>query len=93
MTKADLVAKVHSVLENKVSKTQAEKAVDAIFEAIMAEFVAGNDVTVHKFGSFKVKTRAARECRNPKTGESLHVKESKTVTFKPVKNLKEALNK
>lgn len=92
MTKADLVAKVHEVLEAKVSKTAAEKAVDCVFDTIREEFLAGRDVTVSRFGSFKVKTRAAREARNPRTGETLHVAEQKTVTFKPVAKLKDDLN-
>jgi nucleoid DNA-binding protein len=56
------------------------------------EFMSGHDVTVSGFGSFKVKTRAAREARNPKTGESVHVDEQRTVTFKPVAQMKKDLN-
>ena len=93
MTKAEMVAKVHEALEGKVSKMASEKVVDTIFDAIKAEFMAGKDVTVAGFGSFKVKTRAAREARNPRTGESVHVAEKKTVTFKPVAKLKDGLNK
>ena len=93
MTKAELIDKVHAALEAKVAKKAAEKAVDTVFEAIRAEFLSGKDVTVAGFGSFKVKTRAAREARNPRTGESLHVDEQKTITFKPVAKLKEDLNK
>ena len=92
MTKAELIEKVHVALEAKVAKKLAEKAIDTVFESIRAEFLAGKDVTVAGFGSFKVKTRAAREARNPKTGESIHVDEQKTVTFKPVAKLKEDLN-
>lgn len=92
MTKAELINKVHEVLEAKVSKGAAEKAVDAVFDSIREEFLAGRDVTVARFGSFKVKTRAAREARNPRTGETLHVDAQKTITFKPVAKLKEDLN-
>lgn len=93
MTKADLVYKVMMALENKVAKKEVEKAVDAVFDSIKSEFFDGKDVTVSGFGSFKVKTRAARKARNPKTGETLQVEEKKTVTFKPVAKLKEDLNK
>ena len=92
MTKAELVAKVQSVLGDDVHKIKAEKAVDCVFDSIREEFLAGRDVTVPKFGTFKVKTRAARQARNPKTGESIHVDEKKTITFKPVNKLKEELN-
>ena len=92
MTKAEMIAKVHEVLEAKVSRKDAEKVLDTVFGSLRDEFMAGRDVTVAGFGSFKVKTRAAREARNPKTGESIHVDEQKTVTFKPVAKLKEDLN-
>lgn len=92
MTKAELVAKVHESLEGKITKKDAEKAMDVVFDAIRAEFMAGNDVTVSKFGTFKVKTRAAREARNPKTGETIHVEAQKTITFKPVASMKGELN-
>ena len=93
MTKAELIEKVHVALEEKVARKAAKKAVDTVFEALRAEFLAGKDVTVVGFGSFKVKTRAARKARNPRTGETLQVGEQKTVTFKPVAKLKEDLNK
>lgn len=92
MTKAEMIVKVHEALESKVSRKEAEKALDTVFAVIRDEFLAGRDVTVAGFGSFKVKTRAAREARNPKTGESVHVNEQKTVTFKPVAKLKEDMN-
>lgn len=93
MTRIELVEKVHSSLEEKVSKKEAEKLVETVFEALKSEFLSGKDVTIFGFGSFKVKTRAARESRNPRTGEKVHVDEKKTVTFKPVAKLKDDLNK
>lgn len=93
MTKAELVAKVHESMEGKLSKKDAEKAMDVVFEAIKSEFLAGKDVTISKFGTFKVKTRAARDARNPKTGETIHVEAQKTITFKPVASMKGELNK
>ncbi len=92
MTKAELVEKVMASMGEQATKKQAEKAVEAVFESLKAEFIAGHDVLVNKFGSFKVKTRAAREARNPKTGETIHVAEQKTVTFKPVAKMKEEMN-
>lgn len=92
MTKAELIEKIYSTLGEKVTRKEAEKALDAVFGSIREEFIAGRDVTVSSFGSFKVKTRAAREARNPRTGERLHVDAQRTVTFKPVAKLKEDLN-
>lgn len=92
MTKAEMITKVYEALESKVTRKEAEKALDAVFASMRDEFMAGRDVTVSGFGSFKVKTRAAREARNPKTGASVHVDEQKTVTFKPVAKMKEDLN-
>ncbi len=92
MTRADMIAKVHEALESKVSRKDAEKAMDAVFASLRSEFLAGHDVTVSGFGSFKVKTRAAHNGRNPKTGEAVMVPEQKTITFKPLAKLKEELN-
>ncbi len=92
MTKAEMITKVYEALDSKVSRKDAEKAMDAVFNCMREEFVAGHDVTVSGFGSFKVKTRSARDARNPRTGESIHVDAQKTVTFKPVAKMKEDLN-
>ena len=88
MTKAEMVSKIYESLEGKVTKKEAEKAMEALFDAIKSEFLSGKDVTVSKFGTFKVKTRSAHNGRNPKTGETIHIEEQKTVTFKPVISLK-----
>lgn len=92
MTKVEMVAKVYEALDGKVTKKDAEKAMEALFDSIKGEFLAGKDVTVSKFGTFKVKTRSAHDGRNPKTGESIHIEAQKTVTFKPVISLKSELN-
>ena len=92
MTKADMVAKLHEAMEGKMAKKDAEKALDAVFEILKAEFVAGRDVAVNKFGTFKVKERAAHDARNPKTGETIHVAATKTVTFKPASSVKDGMN-
>lgn len=92
MTKADMVAKLHEAMEGKMAKKDAEKALDAVFEILKAEFVAGRDVAVNKFGTFKVKERAAHDARNPKTGETIHVAATKTVTFKPASAVKDGMN-
>lgn len=92
MTRADLVNKVHEALEGKLTKVHADKIVDIIFDSISGEFVAGNDVSIAKFGNFKVRVRAARDARNPRTGETVHVGEKKTVIFKPALKVKSSLN-
>lgn len=57
------------------------------------ELGKGNDVAVAGFGTFKVSERAARTCRNPRTGETINVDACKAVSFKVGKDLKETVNK
>lgn len=91
MNKSELVA----ALQEKYvwSKQQAEMAVDGVTEIITAALAAGKDVTLVGFGSFSVSQRAARQGRNPKTGESVPIPAAKVVKFKPGKLLREAVDK
>lgn len=73
------------------SKDAAGKAVDATLEAIISGLAGGEDVTLVGFGSFKVKQRAARTGRNPRTGASIELAASKSVKFKAGKDLEAAL--
>lgn len=86
MNKTKLTARVAS-LANLDRKT-AEKAVSAVFEVLSQAFEAEEKVQIMGFGSFEVKTRAARTGRNPATGESIEIPESKTPVFKASKALK-----
>jgi DNA-binding protein HU-beta len=87
MTKADLVAKVAG--DSKITKAQAEKAVDGFVTAVSAALADGEKVTLVGFGTFSVGTRSAREGRNPRTGDKITIPASKVVKFKPGKSLSE----
>jgi DNA-binding protein HU-beta len=93
MTKAELVEKVCVSSEGKLNKKEATVVLDSIFNALRDELVAGNDVTVHQFGTFKVKSRKERKGFNPKTQEPITIAATKSVTFKPSSSIKESLNK
>ena len=72
-------------------KTHVSQCYDRIFELIAEELARGEKVSVAGFGVFQVSERAARQGRNPATGETIEIAASKTVRFKPAKNLKESL--
>lgn len=73
------------------TKKSAEDVVDLIFDTIARELKNGGEVTIAGFGSFAVKERKAREARNPRTGETVHVPVTKAPKFRPGKALKEAV--
>lgn len=89
MNKASLVEKVQSVLGG--TKADAERAVDALFEAITAELKKGGEVSVAGFGIFSAKKRAARTARNPRTGETVKVPAMNVPKFRAAKALKDAV--
>ncbi|NYZ12242.1 HU family DNA-binding protein [Azospirillum sp. RWY-5-1] len=90
MNKNDLVALVADAAG--LSKTDATKAVDAVFDGISDSLKKGDEVRLVGFGTFAVAERAASEGRNPRTGEKITIPASKQPKFKPGKNLKDALN-
>lgn len=71
MTKADLIHKIF--VNNDVSFDATETVVDAVFQAIRDELIAGGKVQIHGFGTFKVETRAAHKGRNIRSGEELTI--------------------
>ncbi|MBQ7642056.1 MAG: HU family DNA-binding protein [Acholeplasmatales bacterium] len=89
MTKADMVAAVADKLD--LSKKQAEMAVDTVFNTIMDGLKVNDKVVVSGFGTFEVRTRAARTGRNPRTGEDITIPEQKTPAFKAGKVLKDCV--
>ena len=91
MNKGELVEKVQKALGKETSKRAAEEAVAAVLDAIAAGVKKEGAVQLIGFGTFTVRKRAARMGRNPKTGESMKIKASKTVGFKPGKALKDSL--
>ena len=90
MNKTDLVEVV--ALKTGMTKKDAEAAVKAVNEAIAEALAAGDKVQLIGFGTYAVKARAAREGRNPKTGEKMTIAASKTPTFVAGKALKDAIN-
>ncbi len=72
-------------------KTQVALCYDTLFDLIGEALADGDKVSVPGFGAFQVSERAARQGRNPATGETITIAASKTVRFKPSKNLKERL--
>lgn len=91
MNKAELISAVAE--KSGLSKKDAEKAVNATFDAITDELVAGGKVALVGFGSFDVKTRAERVGRNPRTREEITIPASRTPQFKAGKALKDAVAK
>lgn len=87
MNKTELIAKVSDVAE--LTKKDATRAVDAVFDAITEALKAGDKVQLIGFGNFEVRERAARKGRNPQTGQEIEIAASKVPAFKPGKALKE----
>ena len=75
-----------------ISKAAAARALDGMVEAIVRSMKQGEQVSLVGFGTFSVRDRAAREGRNPQTGETIQIKASKIPSFKAGKGLKDALN-
>jgi len=75
-----------------ISKSAAGDALDAVLGGITDALKAGDSVTFVGFGTFSVSARAARDGRNPRTGETIKIKASKLAKFKAGKALKDALN-
>ncbi len=75
-----------------MTKADAGRAVDAVFDAITEALKKNDDVRLVGFGTFSVAKRAAREGRNPRTGETIQIKASNQPKFSAGKGLKDALN-
>ena len=90
MNKTELIAAVAEKAE--LSKKDAEKAVKAFTDAVSEELVKGGKVQLVGFGTFEVSERAAREGRNPQTGETMKIEASKAPKFKAGKALKDMVN-
>lgn len=90
MNKTELVAAIAEKTE--LSKKDAEKALKAFTDVIVEQLKNGEKVQLVGFGTFEVAERAAREGRNPLTGETMQIKASKSPKFKAGKALKDELN-
>ena len=90
MNKTELVAAMAG--QTNLSKKDAEAALKAFVDVVSEELKKGEKVQLVGFGTFEVSERAAREGRNPQTGETMEIKASKTPKFKAGKALKDMMN-
>ncbi|MEK7088055.1 MAG: HU family DNA-binding protein [Patescibacteria group bacterium] len=89
MNKQAIIEAVHGVLGG--TKVQAEAAVDKVIESIIGRLKKGEEVSIAGLGIFSVKQRAARQARNPRTGEMVQVAAMKVPKFRAAKALKDAV--
>lgn len=94
MTKAELIATVASRqgMHQPKEIRQVASIVEDVLNTITAEVARGNKVQLIGFGTFELKTRAAREGKNPRTGEVIQLPESKLPYFKAGKTFKVVAN-
>ena len=90
MNKTELIAAVAE--KSGLSKKDADNAVNAMLDAVVETLSQGDKVQIVGFGTFEVSERAAREGRNPRSGETMSIPASKMPKFKAGKALKDMLN-
>ena len=90
MNKNELVAALAE--KTSMKKTEVEKVLKAFTETVTDELKKGEKIQLVGFGTFEVAERAAREGRNPRTGETMKIAASKAPKFKAGKALKDAVN-
>ena len=90
MNKSDLVDAIAKSAD--ISKAAAARALDATVDSIKKALKKGDSVSLVGFGTFKVGKRAARNGRNPRTGETIKIKAAKVPKFSAGKGLKDAVN-
>ena len=96
MNKNELVTEIYSKIKatkKDATKKDAEAGLNAVIAAITEALAEGEKVQLIGFGTFETKERAAREGRNPKTGETIKIAASKCPKFKAGKALKDRVNK
>ncbi|GAA5121081.1 MAG: HU family DNA-binding protein [Alcanivorax sp.] len=90
MNKSELIDAIAAAAD--ISKADAGRALDATLDAVTGALKKGDSVSLVGFGTFSVKERAAREGRNPQTGETIKIAAAKVPGFKAGKALKDAVN-
>ncbi len=90
MKKTDIINAIADAAD--LSKADAGRALDAFINVITKALKEGDNVTLTGFGTFSVRERAARQGRNPQTGETIKIDKSKNPGFKAGKALKDAVN-
>ena len=89
MNKQELVTSVAE--KSGLTKKDSEKAVNAVFASIEEALAKGDKVQLVGFGTFEVRSRAARKCRNPQTGEEIEIAAAKVPAFKAGKSLRDTV--
>jgi DNA-binding protein HU-beta len=90
MNKGELIEAVAAAAD--LTKADATKAVEAFLDTVTRTLKRGDQVSIVGFGNFSVKSRAARQGRNPKTGAAIDIPASRVPGFKAGKGLKDAVN-
>ena len=90
LTKADIALLLFDQIG--LNKRESKDFIDAFFELIVTELVAGRDVKISGLGNFEVRTKNARPGRNPKTGELVAITARRVITFKASNLLKDKIN-
>lgn len=91
MNKTELIAAVAE--EAKLSKKDAESALNAIVKTVKETVAKDEKVQIVGFGTFETRVHKARQCRNPRTKETIDIPEGKTPAFKPGQPFKDAVSK
>ena len=90
MNKAELIDTIAEKMT--LSKADAGRTLEAVLETIVSTLKRGDEVAITGFGSFKIKHRAARTGRNPKTGAEIQIAAANVPGFKPGKAFKDAVS-
>jgi predicted histone-like DNA-binding protein len=89
MKKPDIIKQVASV--SGLTQGDANKAIKALVKVIQSTLRNGDIISLSGLGSFRAKSRKARQGRNPKTGEIIPIPKGKKVSFKPTTTLREII--
>jgi DNA-binding protein HU-beta len=87
MNKTDLIRSISD--STGLKNTEATRVVDAVFDTISSTLRKGEQVAISGFGTFVAKTKAAREGRNPATGQPIHIPSRTSAAFKPATAMKD----
>ena len=93
MNRTELIDAIAKKMDNSVTKKDLEATLKSFVEVVTEELAKKEKIQLVGFGTFEVSKRAAREGRNPRTGETMKIAESVVPKFKPGKALKDAVNK
>ena len=89
MTKAEIVE--HIAQTTGLTKTDTALVVEGMIETLKKALIEGDTVEIRGFGTFRIKQRAARRARNPRTGDPVDIPAKSVPTFKPSRELKDAV--